>query len=101
MLIHIGEEVTYPAEWIVAVFDMDRCTRGSLLCQKYLTEQEKQGRVQWLGPEIPRSVVITLNQIYLSPVRAETIASRMNQTELNWLSSMGARRPKVTGNQDG
>lgn len=77
MYIHIGNDVSLPDVFIVAVFDLDRSTEDSDLCREFLLRSEKDGKLQWLGPEIPRAVIISMDRVYLTPVRAETIRERM------------------------
>lgn len=77
MYIHIGNDVSLPDVFVVAVFDLDRSTKDSELCREFLLRAEKEGKLQWLGPELPRAVVISMERIYLTPVRAETIRDRL------------------------
>lgn len=77
MYIHIGNDVSLPDVFIVAVFDLDRSTEDSELCREFLLRSEKEGKLQWLGPEIPRAVIISMDRVYLTPVRAETIRERL------------------------
>lgn len=78
MYIHIGNDVSLPDVYIVAVFDLDRSTRESALCRDFLLRTEQAGKLQWLGPEIPRAVIVTMDRVYLTPVRAETIRERLH-----------------------
>lgn len=79
MYIHIGNDLSLPDLWIVAVFDMDIATQDSLLCREFLSRAEREGRLEWLGPEIPRSVIVTLDRVYLTPVSAQTLKARFQE----------------------
>lgn len=79
MYIHIGQDVSLLAHWLVAVLDMDRATGESQDLRDFLLQAEKRGNLQWLGPEIPRSIVVTLDRVYLSPVSAETLKQRFSR----------------------
>lgn len=80
MYIHIGQDVSILSSWLVAVLDLDRASAQSQDFQDFLLQAEESNRLEWLGPEIPRSVVVCLDRIYLSPVRPETLKARFSQT---------------------
>lgn len=81
MYIHIGNDITLIDKWIVAVLDMDKSTASSPLCREFLTRAEKEGKLQWIGPEIPRSIVVTLERVYLTPVSSETLLKRFSDPQ--------------------
>lgn len=83
MYVHIGQNVNLRDRHILAVMDMDRATAHSADFRQYLLKAEKDGSLEWLGPEIPRSVVITDERIYLTPVRSATIRERMMRFEVS------------------
>lgn len=79
MYIHIGKEISIQASWIVAVLDLDKASEYSQDLREYLLNMEKIGKLQWLGPQIPRSIIIALDRVYLSPVSVETLRQRFDQ----------------------
>lgn len=80
MYIHIGQDISLLADWIVMVLDLDKATADSPELRSYLLRAEQENRLQWLGPEIPRSIVVTVDRVYLSPVTCETLKNRFSQT---------------------
>lgn len=79
MYIHIGQDISLLSSWIVAVLDMDKATADSQDLQDFLLQAEQNNRLQWLGPEIPRSIIVTVDRVYLSPVTVETLKQRFSQ----------------------
>lgn len=78
MYIHIGQDISLLSQWIVMVLDMDKATAQSSELRDFLLRAEQANRLQWLGPEIPRSIIITIDRVYLSPVTCETLKARFS-----------------------
>lgn len=76
MFIHIGGEYTLSDKWIVGIFDIDQTTTYGTDTIEFLNKQEDLGRLDVVSPEIPRSFVVTLDRVYLSPISAKTLVSR-------------------------
>lgn len=83
MFIHIGGEYTLSDKWIVGIFDLDQTTTYGSDTVDFLRKQEDLGRLDIVSPEIPRSFVVTLDRVYLSPISAKTLNSRFDQKENN------------------
>lgn len=78
MYIHIGQDISLLDRWIVGVFDVDKTTAHSSDMRDFLLRMEQANRLQWLGPEIPRSIIVTLDRVYLSPVSVESLRERVS-----------------------
>ncbi len=76
MYIHIGADLSLPAHWIVGIFDLDRVTPAGGTAD-YLRQAEEEGRLDWMTADIPRSLVVTVDRVYLSPVSTATLRSRL------------------------
>ncbi|MDI9461325.1 MAG: extracellular matrix regulator RemB [Saccharofermentanales bacterium] len=76
MYIHIGADVSLPAEWIVGIFDLDHSTQGSADTVKYLARAEENHLIDILTSDLPRSLVVTINRAILSPVSSDTLRLR-------------------------
>ena len=67
MYVYIGKNTVIRKKDIVAVFDLDSST-VSVFTRKFLAKAEKEGRVELLCDDIPKSFIITDGgKIYLSP----------------------------------
>ena len=76
MYIHIGADVSLPAEWIIGIFDLDTVTSSAPDTVKFLSTAETESRVDILTEDIPRTVVLTINRVIFSPVSTATLSSR-------------------------
>ncbi|NLJ70943.1 MAG: DUF370 domain-containing protein [Clostridiaceae bacterium] len=81
MYIHIGGEYTLSDKWIVGIFDLDQTTTYGTDTKNFLSKQEQLGKLDIVSPDIPRSFIVTLDRIYLSPISAKTIVSRSCQNK--------------------
>jgi extracellular matrix regulatory protein B len=77
MYVHIGGECSIPARFLVGVFDLDSTTVGSVDTRDFLSRAEREGRLDVLSSDIPRTFVVTLDRVYLTPVAAATIRRRI------------------------
>ncbi|NLJ94970.1 MAG: DUF370 domain-containing protein [Clostridiaceae bacterium] len=78
MFIHIGGEYTISKLWIIGIFDLDQTTTYGKDTNDFLKRQEDLGQLDIVSLEIPRSFVVTLDRVYLSPISARTLIDRLN-----------------------
>ena len=78
MYVHIGGECSIPDRFLVGVFDLDATTEASLDTRDFLSRAEREGRLDVLSADIPRSFVVTLDRVYLTPVAAATLRRRLH-----------------------
>ncbi|MGI6157236.1 MAG: extracellular matrix regulator RemB [Saccharofermentanales bacterium] len=75
MYVHIGADVSIPAHWIIGIFDLDHVTSADDTVS-FLAHAEEAQRLDWMTPDVPRSLVVTIDRVYLSPVTAATLKDR-------------------------
>lgn len=81
MYLHIGGEYTISEHFIVGMFDMDSITfkQGDMLA--FLKRAEEEERVEYVSVDIPRSIIVTLDRIYLSPISTSTLRKRFSNNK--------------------
>jgi extracellular matrix regulatory protein B len=77
MYVHIGGECSVPERYLIGVFDLDATTTGSVDTRDFLSRAEREGRLDVLSADIPRTFVVTLDRVFLTPVAAATIRKRL------------------------
>lgn len=87
MYVHVGGEYTISDRMIIGMFDMDSISPKQTDMLRFLSEAEKAERVEYVSEEIPRSVVVTVDRIYISPISTVTLCRR--------ISDMHAHRGKT------
>ena len=78
MYLHIGDRVVLRHDEIIGIFDLDNMSYEKR-SRDYLQQAEKSGALTVLGDDIPRSVVITAENNYLSAVSSRTLARRATE----------------------
>ncbi len=81
MYIHIGGEYSLSDSWIIGIFDIDQTTSYGQDTKNFLKQQEDLGRLDMVSEEIPRSFIVTLDRVYLSPLSAKTLVARSKNKE--------------------
>jgi extracellular matrix regulatory protein B len=76
MYIHIGEEILVRSKDIIAILDKDS-VHSSQNIQEFLQHNEKQ--TENLSKNPFKSIVITKEKVYLSPLASATLKKRTQQ----------------------
>lgn len=76
MYIHLGNGRIVREKEIIGVFDLDLSTL-SKTTRAFLSQAEKEGRLEITSDEIPRSVIVTDEKIYMSVLSPKAICGRM------------------------
>jgi len=74
--IHIGGECSIPEKTIVGIFDLDEVTKSNTATNVFLKKAEEEGRVENVSYDLPRSIIVAADKIYISPISAGTIKKR-------------------------
>jgi len=77
MYVHVGGEYSISDRFIIGIFDMESITSKQTDMIRFLAEAEKAGRVEYVSEEIPRSVVVSVDRIYFSPISTATLKKRL------------------------
>ncbi len=76
MYIHIGADVSIPAHWIMGIFDLDRLALTGATAD-FLKEAEKDNKLDLMTPDLPRSLIVTMDRVFMSPVSTATLRARL------------------------
>ncbi|MBM7095358.1 DUF370 domain-containing protein [Bacillus sp. H-16] len=77
MFIHLGGDTVIRSKDVVAI--LDHQSRGlSQDNQDFLTNGKEQDHITQISPDLVKSVVITAERVYLSPISSLTLKRRAN-----------------------
>lgn len=95
MYLHIGGQYEIPTKLIVGIFNVDEtdALNPSSLMGSYLKAMEENQQVEWVDLDIPQTMIITLEKVYLSPVTSQTLNTRLKHLE-NRLLKNGMRKER-------
>lgn len=80
MYIHIGEDINIRAEDIVFILDKESANNSSLVEEFIGRHKEKLIN---LSKNPYKSVIITYDKVYLSPIASGTLKKRSNQMSIH------------------
>ncbi|MDQ1143383.1 regulator of extracellular matrix RemA (YlzA/DUF370 family) [Bacillus sp. SORGH_AS 510] len=80
MYIHIGEDLNIRAKDIISILDKESAKHSSLVEEFLKHHQEK---VINLSKNPYKSVIITHDQVYLSPIASGTLKKRSSQINIH------------------
>lgn len=79
MYIHIGEDLNIRAKDIITILDQESVNSSELIEEFFIHHQDKLIN---LSKKAFKSVVITYDKIYLSPIASGTLKKRSNQLNI-------------------
>lgn len=75
MYIHLGGEKIIRTSQLVAIFDIS-IEQSSKLSRQFVVHAQKNKLVEAIGEEDHKSIVITENKVYYSPISTSTLKKR-------------------------
>jgi hypothetical protein len=82
MFIHLGGEKIIRATELIAIFDLSM-EKTSKISKQFINHAEKEKKIETIGEEDSKSLVVTLNKVYYSPISSSTLKKRANQLWMN------------------
>jgi hypothetical protein len=73
--IHLGGEKIIRTSQLVAIFDIS-IEQSSKLSRQFVVHAQKNKEVESIGEEEPKSIVVTENKVYYSPISTSTLKKR-------------------------
>ena len=82
MYLHLGQNTVITHDEIIGIFDLDNTT-VSKKTRDYLSVAEKQGRIQVVSNELPKSFIVCNKndeiKVYLSQISCATLLKRTQE----------------------
>ncbi|WP_373230417.1 extracellular matrix regulator RemB [Cohnella sp.] len=75
MYIHLGGEKIIRTSQLVAIFDIS-IEQSSKLSRQFVVHAQKNKEVETIGEEDHKSIVVTENKVYYSPISTSTLKKR-------------------------
>ena len=86
MYIHIGGDRVISDTDIIGIFDLDNTTVSKNTRKNatsvLLEKAQREGRVETVMDDIPKSFVVTQNKVYITQLSVQTLIKRINSKEL-------------------
>ncbi|MFZ3590521.1 extracellular matrix regulator RemB [Bacillus sp. DJP31] len=78
MFIHLGENVVVPVNEIVTILD-GQLYHSSMIVREFIEGQRKKNGANTEISRSMKTIIVTVNQIYFSPLASVTLKRRANQ----------------------
>lgn len=82
MFVHLGGEKIVRAAELIAIFDLS-IEENSKISKQFITEAAKEKRIEVIGEEESKSLVVTVGKVYYSPISSATLKKRAHQLSMN------------------
>ena len=77
MYVHIGGEVTVPADTISVLINLETVLPSQKNVTDFINSEDENNRLQYLTDEIPRTVIVASDRTYLSPLSTGVLRKRI------------------------
>lgn len=81
MYIHLGNKKSIREKDIIGIFDMDNATM-SKVTQKFLNKKQKEGKLITTVDEIPKSLILTDDNVYMCQLAPKSLYGRLSDKEI-------------------
>ncbi|MDD6308186.1 MAG: DUF370 domain-containing protein [Clostridia bacterium] len=78
MYIQLGNEKAIAIQDIIAITDLEN-TVNSAVSMEYFRRLEKEKKIVDVAKDLPKSMIITENKVYISSITAQTLQRRFNE----------------------
>ena len=82
MFVHIGGEYTILSKSIVGLVNLEAVPASSSDMNAFLKISEDDNILEYVSEEIPRSIVITDDRVYVSPLSVSTLNKRIRTSNI-------------------
>ncbi len=81
MFVHLGGDVTITDSSITAIVNLETILPSDKDISNFIKAEEDSNRLQYISGDIPKSLVLTSDKTYVSPVSNYVLLKRLNNFE--------------------
>ena len=78
MYLHLGSDVSVHVSDIVGIFDIEKVTVQKYM-NDYLSQCQKQGKIYYVSLDMPKSIIVCSDIVYISNVSCLTLRERFGK----------------------
>lgn len=78
MYLHLGSDVSVNVNEIVGIFDIEKVTVQSYM-NEYLSYCQKNGKIYYVSLDMPKSIIVCTDTVYISNVSCLTLRKRFEE----------------------
>ncbi len=81
MYLHLGSDISVQTSEIIGIFDIEKVTVDKYM-NEYLSYCQKNGKIYYVSLDMPKSIIVCSDVVYISNVSCMTLRKRFkNITE--------------------
>ena len=77
MYLHLGSDISVNVNEIIGIFDIEKVTVQSYM-NEYLSYCQKNGKIYYVSLDMPKSIIVCTETVYISNVSCLTLKKRFN-----------------------
>ena len=78
MYLHLGSDVSVHISDIIGIFDIEKVTVQKYM-NDYLSYCQKNGKIYYVSLDMPKSIIVCSDTVYISNVSCLTLKKRFEQ----------------------
>ena len=82
MFIHIGNDLSVLKSSVTAVVNLETVSPSRKDVTDFINSEDDQGRLQYVTDDIPKTLVITDDKTYVSPVSGYVLLKRLESNDI-------------------
>ncbi|WP_040951119.1 extracellular matrix regulator RemB [Gorillibacterium massiliense] len=82
MFIHLGGDKIIRSSELIAIFDLS-IEENSKISKQFVYEAARENKVEIIGEEESKSMVVTVDKVYYSPISTSTLKKRSVSLQVN------------------
>ncbi len=76
MYLHLGSDISVLVSEIIGIFDIEKVTVQKYM-NEYLSLCQKNGKIYYVSLEMPKSIIVCTDVVYISNVSCLTLKKRL------------------------
>ena len=81
MFLHLGSDVSVHISDIIGILDIEKVTVQKYM-NDYLSYCQKQGKIYYVSLDMPKSIIVCTDIVYISNVSCLTLKKRFEQLDV-------------------
>lgn len=77
MYVHLGGEVSVPSDTIIGLLDLETVVSSQKKVNEFIESEDDRNKLQYLSGDIPKTLVITDDRTYVSPMSVSVLGKRL------------------------
>lgn len=83
MYVHIGDDMTVIDSSICSIINLDEVSPSNKDINAFLKAEDESNRLEYLRGDIPKSLVLTTDKTYVSPISSSVLNKRLNSNKFD------------------